>query len=47
MILKKNNLIQLADMIVGAALYSIKDRTDAKDYITIIKNRIVAEINNL
>jgi len=44
---KKDNLIQLADMIVGAALYSVKDRTDANDYITIIKNRIVAEINNL
>jgi len=34
-------------MIVGAALYSIKDRTDAKEYITIIKKRIIAEIKEL
>jgi len=44
---KKDSLIQLADMIVGAALYSVKDRTDANDYISIVKKRIVAEIIEL
>jgi len=34
-------------MIVGAALYSVKDRTDANDYISIVKKRIVAEITEL
>jgi hypothetical protein len=43
----KDSLIQLADMIVGAALYSVKDRTDASDYINIVKKRIAAEINEL
>ena len=44
---KKDNLIQLADMIVGAAMHSKEDREDANDYISIVKKRIVAEINEL
>ena len=44
---KKDNLIQLADMIIGAAMHSIEDRDNANDYIKIIKKRIIAEIREL
>jgi len=44
---KKDSLIQLADMIIGAAMHSIEDRDDANDYISIVKNRIVSEISEL
>jgi len=44
---KKDNLIQLADMIIGAAMHSIKDRDDAMDYISIVKKHIIAEFNEI
>ena len=44
---KKNNLVQLADMIIGAAMQSIGNRNNANEYIELVKKRIVAEINEL
>ena len=44
---KKDSLIQLADMIVGAAIYSLEEQDDAKDYISIIEKsieKIITEI---
>lgn len=39
---KKDNLIQLADLIAGAINRSLKpEKTDSKDYVAILKNRIV------
>ena len=39
---KKDNLIQLADIIAGAINRSLQnDKTDSKDYIKIIENKIV------
>jgi len=37
---QKDSLIQLADMIVGAAMHSLEKRDDSKDYISIIEKRI-------
>ena len=44
---KVDNLIQLADMIAGAALHSTEERDDAKVYIKLIKERISATITTI
>jgi len=44
---RKDNLIQLADMIVGAAMHSLESKNDAKDYLSIIKKRIETTLTEL
>jgi hypothetical protein len=44
---RKNNLIQLADMIAGAVLHSSENRDDAETYISMIKERIITKITKL
>jgi len=44
---KKDNLVQLADMFVGAARQSIEKQKDANDYISMVKKRIEAIITEL
>lgn len=44
---RKDNLLQLADMIAGAALHSTEKRPDADAYISLVKKRIETTITML
>jgi len=44
---KEDNLIQLADMIAGAALHSVEKREDATIYISLIKKHIETTVTIL